>query len=91
VRTPRGGLRLAMQRRRPCIAHRCSLLSIPTAAACSQATGATFRVIPDKPVTYRHVRYKVTTRRLICPTELEVLDAIRCEPFDFPVALPRRE
>jgi hypothetical protein len=51
-------------------------------------TGYTFRLIPDKPVTARHVRYKITTRRLLCVTELEVLDAIRFKPFDLRVALP---
>jgi hypothetical protein len=50
--------------------------------------GATFRVIPDKPVEARYVQYKVTNARLFDCTELEVLDSIRSEPFDLRVALP---
>jgi hypothetical protein len=51
-------------------------------------TGYTLRLIPEAPVTARHVRYRVTPRRLLCATELEVLDAIRFEPFDLRIALP---
>ena len=50
--------------------------------------GHTFRVIPEKPVTARYVRYDVTPRRFFCITELEVLDSIRLEPFDLRIALP---
>jgi hypothetical protein len=50
--------------------------------------GATFRLVPEKPVQARHVKYQVTNRRIFCCTELEVLDAIRHEPFDLRVALP---
>ena len=50
--------------------------------------GATFRVVPPRPVEARFVQYKVTSRRMFCATELEVLDAIRTEPFDLRVALP---
>jgi hypothetical protein len=51
-------------------------------------TGATFRLIPEQPVTARFVQYKVTSPRFFCCTELEVLDAIKYEPFDLRVALP---
>jgi len=51
-------------------------------------TGATFRLIPDKPVTARYVQYKVTSDRFFDCTELEVLDSIRYEPFDLRIALP---
>jgi hypothetical protein len=34
------------------------------------------------------VKYKVTSPRMFCPTEIEVLDAIKFEPFDLKVALP---
>ncbi|MCY3021850.1 MAG: hypothetical protein NTW87_22805 [Planctomycetota bacterium] len=51
-------------------------------------TGATFRLIPEKPVTTRFIQYKVTSPRFFCCTELEVLDAIKYEPFDLRVALP---
>ena len=37
-------------------------------------TGYTFRLIPEKPVQARYVRYKITPARNICVTELEVLD-----------------
>jgi hypothetical protein len=50
--------------------------------------GATFRVVPPRPVEARYVQYKVTSRRIFCATELEVLDSIRSEPFDLRVALP---
>jgi len=50
--------------------------------------GATFRLVPNEPVTARYVRYRVTSARSFCATELEVLDAIRYEPFDLRVALP---
>jgi hypothetical protein len=39
-------------------------------------------------VTARYVQYRVTSPRFFCCTELEVLDAIRYEPFDLRVALP---
>jgi len=51
-------------------------------------TGATFRLVPQKPVTTRFVQYKVTSPRFFCCTELEVLDAIKYEPFSLRVALP---
>jgi hypothetical protein len=54
-------------------------------------TGYTFRLIPKAPVVARHVRYRITTPRMICVTELEVLDAIRFTPFDLRVALPAGE
>ena len=50
--------------------------------------GATFRVIPPKPVEARHVQYRVTNARSFDCTELEVLDSIRAEPFDLRIALP---
>ncbi|MBE3098471.1 MAG: hypothetical protein IMZ44_15260 [Planctomycetes bacterium] len=50
--------------------------------------GATFRLVPPGPVEARYVQYKVTNKRFFCCTELEVLDAIRAEPFDLRVALP---
>ena len=50
--------------------------------------GATFRLIPDKPVEARYVQYKVASARFFCCTELEVLDSIQFEPFDLRIALP---
>jgi hypothetical protein len=52
-------------------------------------TGHTFRLVPPAPVTARYVRYRVTSDRMFCCTELEVLDAIKSEPHDLRVALPR--
>jgi hypothetical protein len=51
-------------------------------------TGGTFRLVPEKPVTTRYVRYWVTNLRSFDCSELEVLDAIKSEPFDLRVALP---
>ena len=50
--------------------------------------GATFRLIPDKPVETRFIEYRVTNARFFDCTELEVLDSIKLEPFDLRVALP---
>ncbi|MEA3209423.1 MAG: hypothetical protein QOE70_2480 [Chthoniobacter sp.] len=50
--------------------------------------GATFRVIPPKPVPARYVQYKVTSNRMFVATEVEVLDAINFKPFDLQIALP---
>ena len=50
--------------------------------------GATFRLIPERPVETRYVQFKVTNQRFFDCTELEVLDAIRFEPFDLRIALP---
>lgn len=52
-------------------------------------TGATFRLIPEQPTTTaRFVQYRVTSQRIFCATEVEVLDSIRSEPFDLRLALP---
>jgi len=51
--------------------------------------GDTFRVIPEKPVQARYVKYKITSARMFCATELEVLDAIKYEPYDSKIALPK--
>jgi hypothetical protein len=53
-----------------------------------QLTGATFRVIPPKPVQARYVQYKVTSNRIFVATEIEVLDSISFKPFDLRIALP---
>lgn len=50
--------------------------------------GHTFRLVPEKPVAARHVRFRVENRRLFACTELEVLDGIKSEPFDLRLALP---
>jgi hypothetical protein len=50
--------------------------------------GHTFRLIPEKPITTRYVRYLITSDRHFCATELEVLDKIDLKPFDLRIALP---
>jgi hypothetical protein len=53
-----------------------------------ELTGGTFRFIPEKPVQARYVQFKVTNKRVVDVTELEVLDAIELKPFDLRIALP---
>ncbi|MBA2481319.1 MAG: hypothetical protein H0V44_11715 [Planctomycetes bacterium] len=50
--------------------------------------GFTARLIPPKPVSAHFVRFRTETKRFLCVTEIEVLDAIGFEPFDLRVALP---
>ncbi|HHN47174.1 MAG TPA: hypothetical protein ENN09_07015 [Planctomycetes bacterium] len=50
--------------------------------------GATFRLILENPVKARFVQYRLFPKRFLCVTELEVLDAIKFEPFDLRIALP---
>jgi hypothetical protein len=52
-------------------------------------SGHTFRLVPASPVTARYVRYGVRSARHFCATEIELLDAIKFEPFDLRVALPK--
>ncbi len=51
-------------------------------------SGHTFRIIPEKPVRARYVKYKITNYRFFDVTELEVLDSIKFEPFALGIALP---
>jgi hypothetical protein len=53
-----------------------------------ELTGGTFRCIPEKPMPARYVQFKVTNNRVFVATEIEVLDAIRFDPFDLRIALP---
>jgi hypothetical protein len=50
--------------------------------------GHTFRLIPEKPIEARYVRYLITSQRHFCATELEVLDSITTRRFDLRIALP---
>lgn len=50
--------------------------------------GLTARLIPEKPVKTRYVQFKVTNKRFLDVTEIEVLDATKYEPFDLKIALP---
>jgi hypothetical protein len=51
-------------------------------------TCPTCRLVPPAPVTTRFVRFKLHPQRMMCCTEIEVLDAIMREPFDLRIALP---
>jgi hypothetical protein len=52
-----------------------------------QLTGATFRFVPPKPVQPRFVQYKVTSDRMFCATEIEILNEFNLRPFDLRIAL----
>jgi len=41
-----------------------------------------------QPVAARYVRFRVTARRSLCVSEVEVLDAASAKPFDLRIALP---
>jgi hypothetical protein len=51
----------------------------------------TARLIPEQPVKARFIKYNCTSPRFFDVTELEVLDAIKYEPFDLRVALPEEK
>jgi len=51
-------------------------------------TSATFRCIPPRPVTARFVKFQIQNKRIIDCAGIEVLDAIKLEPFDLRIALP---
>ena len=41
------------------------------------------------PVSIRYVRYRITPARILCASELQVLDRLDYEPFDIRLAAPR--
>ena len=45
-------------------------------------------MILPKPVEARYVKFKITPARILCISELQVLDSITYEPFDLKIALP---
>ncbi len=51
-------------------------------------TAALFTLLLPEPVGARYVRYRVTARRSLCVSEVQVLDAARASPFDLRIALP---
>jgi len=51
-------------------------------------TGPVFDLAPPEPVEARYVRYRIAARRFTMTSEVEVLDALRSEPFDLRLALP---
>jgi hypothetical protein len=52
------------------------------------ATGFTYTVVPQGPVEARYVQYKITARRTLTVSEIQVLDSIEYTPFDLRIALP---
>ena len=51
-------------------------------------TAYLFTLVPPDPVQARYVRFVVAPKRMLCVTEVQVLDSIRYEPFDLRIALP---
>jgi hypothetical protein len=43
------------------------------------------------PAAARYVRYRVTPKRILCASELQVLDAVDYVPFDIGIALPNAD
>ena len=53
-----------------------------------QGTAWNFERRLPAPVSARFVRYRVSPRRIVCASELQVFDRIDDEPFDLRIALP---
>jgi hypothetical protein len=53
-----------------------------------KATAWNFERRLPAPVSARYVRYRVTPRRILCASELQVFDRVDYEPFDMRIALP---
>ncbi len=53
-----------------------------------KATAWNFEQIVPAPVTARFVRYRITPKRNLCVSELQVLDRVVYEPFDIRIAPP---
>jgi hypothetical protein len=51
-------------------------------------TGYLYELVAPRPVLARYVRFKITPARMLTVSEVEVLDAIKSEPFDLRLALP---
>lgn len=52
------------------------------------ATGFTYDLIPSEPIESRYIRFRIDAERTLTVSEVQVLDAIRCTPFDLRIALP---
>lgn len=52
------------------------------------ATGFTYTLEPPAPVEARYVQFRITPRRTLIVSEVQVLDSIRYEPFDLRLAPP---
>jgi hypothetical protein len=51
-------------------------------------TAYLFTLAPPQPAQARYVRFAITAKRMICVSEVQVLDSIKYEPFDLRIALP---
>jgi hypothetical protein len=54
-------------------------------------TAHLFELVPREPVPARYVQWKISPRRTLCVSEVQVLDSIKYEPFDLRIALPEGE
>jgi len=52
------------------------------------ATGFTYTLVPQEQVNARYVQYKITPKRILTVSEVQVLDSIEYTPFDLRIALP---
>jgi hypothetical protein len=52
------------------------------------ATGFLYALEPPAPVQARYVQFRITPRRTLIVSEVQVLDSIRHEPFDLRIAPP---
>jgi hypothetical protein len=50
--------------------------------------GYNFALVPPAPVEARYIKYKLTPRRMLGVTEVQVLDSYTLTPFDLKIALP---
>ncbi|UCG58467.1 MAG: hypothetical protein JSU70_02960 [Phycisphaerales bacterium] len=51
------------------------------------ATGFAYDLVPEEPVEARYVCFRIEAERTLTVSEVQVLDWIRCEPFDLRIAL----
>jgi len=52
------------------------------------ATGYTYTLTPPQPADARYIQYKITAKRTVTVSEVQVLDSIDSKPFDLRIALP---
>jgi len=52
------------------------------------ATGYTYTLTPPQPADARYVQYRITAKRTVTVSEVQVLDSIESKPFNLRIALP---
>ncbi len=52
------------------------------------ATGFTYTLVPQRPVDARYVQYRITPKRALTVSEVQILDSIEYTPFALRIALP---